>query len=475
MANVGDLAIKISANTTKFDRAITQVETKTHRFGISMSKVGNIMKGAFVGGTVLAAGAIYKMKGQMEALDQTAKTAARTGFSGESLSVFGFAAEQSGASVDAMNKSIDRFVRVSGDAQAGVGASVKAFETLGMSQEMLARMSPEQQFESTMRALAAIEDPAQRASASYAIFGRQGQELTNTFEALGNNMDAFRAEADKMGILFSDEQLKSIEAANDAMNRLSRSSSAIFGHMATLAAPVVEHIANAFGQMSGYISNVFGDLGSENTDWFQNMIDETSKWFGAAFTIWDTAFRRWDDIFEYMVKLSQFAAIRTWDQMKWLFADAIPALMDQFLDKADNMMTANWGEWDIPERATTNAEKKLARQLGDLGDSLGEEFSSNIGNVFDEVDRMAELRDPFKLEGPDLPDLDGEQKETRRQETKFVGVMGRGSEAAFRTIVTAMRGASPELKESKKQTELLKKIAQNQQTDGTTFEMQGVV
>lgn len=140
---------------------------------------------------------------------------------------------------------------------------------------------------------------------------------------------------------------------------------------------------------------------------------------------------------------------------------------------------------DIPPRIIGNLEKGLMKDVANLELTVGTGLKDAIEPRLRELSKMQEeakkrsgIKTPTVPKPP--PGADGPQNKPAGagdtvKETKFAGIMTGGD--AFATVVKAMRGNSPELKETKAQTKVLKKIEQkiSKPADKTEIKLQGAV
>lgn len=150
--------------------------------------------------------------------DQLDKMSARTGIAGPALAELGFAAEQSGASIETIEKAIKRMQRVIVDAGDGPGEAADALARLKVRFEDLEGLAPEEQFQIITDALGDIEDATIRSATAQELFARAGTEL---LPMLGN-LQALRQEARDLGLVPSDQQIKDAAKITDALNRIRR-------------------------------------------------------------------------------------------------------------------------------------------------------------------------------------------------------------------------------------------------------------
>ena len=246
MASLGDLVVNLKARTGPFQKGMKRSESTLMRFRAAAKAA---LIGGVVAGAAAAVAAVSSLTRQMSELDKVAKLATRTGFDPATIAGFGFAAEQSGSSAAAASTSLDQFVRRLGDAADGSGAAATTLAGMGISTSKLLALKPGQQLEAVADAIAQLPTKAQQADAAYQLFGRSGMELVNVLALGSQGIRDFQAEADKLGLGFSAEELATVEAANDAMNRLHRRVGALWSAFVVELAPSIEKLLNLLNKL----------------------------------------------------------------------------------------------------------------------------------------------------------------------------------------------------------------------------------
>jgi hypothetical protein len=212
-----------SSREIRAGKAYVEVGVKD-RLRSGLSKMGRQMKafalgavrmGAVAGAAITAftAAAIKQFADFGDALN---KASARTGVAVETLSELKFAAEQSGASLGAVEKSIRRMAVSIMDATKGSKMAREAFEDIGISVGELSRMKPEDQFMAIMKALDGVENASQRAALAQKIFGRTGAELLPMI----GNIEELRWQAEQLGLTLSEEGAQAAADITDAINTI---------------------------------------------------------------------------------------------------------------------------------------------------------------------------------------------------------------------------------------------------------------
>lgn len=161
----------------------------------------------------------------------------RTGVSAQALAEFGFAAEQTGASLPDVEKGIKGVAKSLFDAEQGSSASIEAFAALGVEWQALIGLKPEEQFEAVAEALNRQTDASKKQALAQAVLGRAGRQLIPMLE----DMAALRQEARDLGLVPTDEAVRQADQVGDALDRVRRAAGAILFEVgAALAEPALQ-------------------------------------------------------------------------------------------------------------------------------------------------------------------------------------------------------------------------------------------
>ena len=196
-----DLKSTISADTTQFAAGMRRAGMIAKNAGSAIGKgmagaTGSIAKlGAAalkssaamvaIGGAL--AGAAFS-KGLNDAAEMGATLddlSMRTGVAAGELMILGKAFELGGVGADKLGQTLNKMQKVIGDAANGSTSASKALAGIGLSAEALSSMTASQQLDAIGKGVMAITDPAKRAAAAMAIFGRSGGELLPLFASTG--------------------------------------------------------------------------------------------------------------------------------------------------------------------------------------------------------------------------------------------------------------------------------------------------
>jgi len=165
----------------------------------------------------------------------------RTGVSADALQGFQVAADLAG--VQNLEGALQKVSVVLGDAAAGSATAQKAFANIGLTVNELLAKSPEEQFRAVAAAIGQIKGPAAQAAAAVDLFGKSGVELLPLF---ASNLKEIEAQAQKLGMVLSEDQVGSITEMDDALLMVRKTFDGIIGQVTANLAPVVTDLANQF-------------------------------------------------------------------------------------------------------------------------------------------------------------------------------------------------------------------------------------
>jgi len=238
--------IELYANDARLVKGLNAAAAKLKAFGAAVQDIGTKMSlaGAAIVTPLLASAKSFSDVG--DALD---KMSARTGISVEALSEIGFAADQSGTSLDDVETAVRKMQKTIAASAGGSKQATEALSELGLSAEQLLRLSPEDQFTAISKRLSEISDPALRAAATMGVFGKSGTSLL----PLIGDLQALRAEARALGFTMSTDDAKAAAALNDAFGRLKTAVQTVTNALGAALTPLLIEV-------SDQIVAVLGDI-----------------------------------------------------------------------------------------------------------------------------------------------------------------------------------------------------------------------
>jgi hypothetical protein len=197
--------------------------------------------GAIVSGVSAAAAAVMQFSSMGAGIDDVAK---RTGASAEGLSQLKYAAEQSGATLEDVEKGMRKLGDVTTQAANGSKSAQEALAKVGVTAGQLSAMSPEDRLLAIVQGLSQITDPAERASVAMDVLGKSGANLLPMMEDGAAGVAAMMAEADALGLTLSGPQAEAAAAFDDAFAKLSATFSTFAKVVGSALAPVLADLMN---------------------------------------------------------------------------------------------------------------------------------------------------------------------------------------------------------------------------------------
>lgn len=261
MAGKGDiLAGKAVVALGLKDNLTTQLKTAMGSFRAGLSSMATALAGPAAVGTAAFAAVTAAVTNYVSEGSAINDMSMRTGASAEQLQTWTFAAKQSGASAEDLEKALKK-----------------------MSKNGL----PPGEFERVGREIAGIQDPAERSARAMEMFGKSGTKLIPMF----TDLNELTASSKALGPILSEDQVKAADALGDAFGALIESLKRMSQQFAaTLGPHLIGPLQTAIGMvtafsemMSGKGTTFSGDL-LDRFSQFSAMTADEFKGRGAAAT-----------------------------------------------------------------------------------------------------------------------------------------------------------------------------------------------
>ena len=251
MANlIGDIAIQVGADIGPLVRELGKASGAVSKFGADAQSSGGRMLGFAKGAGILAAGMVAAgaamaafTRASMNNIDALAKQARVAGVSVAQFQAMSLVAEEAGVSSEALSKSLIKMQDNIVSLGRGGAEQARAFENLGLSFQALSAMNADEQFAAIAEKIDAIGDPTQKVAAALDIFGKSGADATLMMGGYGKAVAEAAAYQRDFGIAVSDVDAQQIEAANDAMGRISVAIGGLSNQLAVTFAPAIEAVS----------------------------------------------------------------------------------------------------------------------------------------------------------------------------------------------------------------------------------------
>ena len=238
-----------TAATAKY---VIRVENKTKRafkaIGRSLNKIRKAvfsMKAGFMAAAGIA-GLGYLIKRSMNATDEMAKMSRAVGVSIEQLQGLRHAAALGGLESTQLDKAVQKLAINMADMSRGVGLAKDVFEKHNISVK-----NADGSLRTVMAVMADVADvtagmtnATEKADLAYKLFGARGAKMINMLNGGSDAMRAAMLEAEKLGLVMSEDTAKGVEAANDAMTRLKGFMTSSFTRAVAELAPLIQLVTD---------------------------------------------------------------------------------------------------------------------------------------------------------------------------------------------------------------------------------------
>ena len=285
MADLGTLNVGIGADTSGFERGMSDAQQSVEQFSRA-TQTGTQQANRSLGGTERAAKSLAKAKIALAASaaavsaalvkmtidglaagDEQVKLARAMGLTNEQFVIMERAADLSGISVGQLETSTRQLNRALVDAEDGSGRAADAFHALGIEASDLRGLDLDEQMVALGEAFEGVTDRAQRASIAQDLFGRSGGRMLNLLEDASGTIGRATDEVRSFGLALTEEQGRAIEAANDDISTIR---SAFEGFSRQLAADLAPAITQVTGRIIDFISNLTS--ARQNLQQFQDQV-----------------------------------------------------------------------------------------------------------------------------------------------------------------------------------------------------------
>jgi len=215
MAGLGrDLVVNLAGNNAKLKSTIAESKGGLKSFASAATSFLNPITAGFAvaaAGAASAGVAVYMFAGKISELAGIADQAAQTGLSGAFLQRLGYAADQSGVSLETLTGGIKKLTVAIGKGDA------KPFEKLGINFSELKAMNPEQQFKTIAEAIGKLPTAAARAAAAVSIFGKSGIEMTGLFSS---EMTSLKGGIEKLAVTIGKGDINAFASIGVSLSEL---------------------------------------------------------------------------------------------------------------------------------------------------------------------------------------------------------------------------------------------------------------
>lgn len=214
----------------------------------AVKTLGKILKGIFVGGAIgVIIGAIAAVKNALDVSklgDDIDKTSQKVGMTTGKFQKWAYVLERCGIETSQLKSSMRALTRNS------MGNNASYFKQLGIDPS---KMSQEQLFESTVKALQGISDSSERARMAYKLFGQSSAELAPLLAISSAEVQRLSYQYDLLGATMSG---KVVRASADLQDALTDMRAAFQGLKNTLAQAIIPLVTKVVVRITVLIAKV---------------------------------------------------------------------------------------------------------------------------------------------------------------------------------------------------------------------------
>ena len=248
---------------------LKSLEKQTDKFSKSAKEVGDKLsdigkKGLKVTGAITGIGVAVATMGlkAAQSADDINTLAKQTGLSTEQIQKFQYASERIDVPLETLTGSMAKLTRNMQSAKNGSKNTQLAFKELGITiTDNEGKLRNNQDvFNEAIDALAKMENETQRDAVAMQIFGKSAQDLNPLILGGSEALKQYGEEAEKAGLILSQETLDSANELNDAVDKLKATATGAFAkvgsEIATKLTPLIEPAADKLVKVVDVISDM---------------------------------------------------------------------------------------------------------------------------------------------------------------------------------------------------------------------------
>lgn len=247
-ATLGSLRLDLGLELARFQ---SDMGKATHIVQQGMKRIEGVARNIsqiFSGEVILRGARLLSAQIQKAAEQgtQLVDLSQKTGIAIRELSQLSIVAADSGIKFDSLSSNLIRFNKSIAEAVGGTKEQKEAFRLLGLSQDELRRLSPEQVLERVADEFTRYADGANKARLAQALFGKEGADLIPLLNQGGDSIRAQREEAERLGLTLSDIEARQLKAFQDRLDKTGQVTAAFRNHIAIGLTPALDTLLKQF-------------------------------------------------------------------------------------------------------------------------------------------------------------------------------------------------------------------------------------
>tara|TARA_R110002049_G_scaffold47902_1_gene138359 strand:- start:50803 stop:52680 length:1878 start_codon:yes stop_codon:yes gene_type:complete len=251
--NASSVMSRVRTNVTGLNSSLKSLSNTAASSFRSIGTSAIAMGGSVTSGFTVAT-KLFASTG--DALDKMSK---RVGVPVESLSELSFAAEQSGASLDDLERGLFGLSRSMFDLRNGSKTAADSFREIGINAADLEGLSVESAMNKVADGIASITDESNRGAVAQRIFGRAGRQLLPLFGETVGGMQKLRNEAKELGRQMSTQDASAAAELTDSLNRLKSVTTGVAVRIGASVGPAVTDLTNRIVDSGKWVSSFVDD------------------------------------------------------------------------------------------------------------------------------------------------------------------------------------------------------------------------
>lgn len=232
----GKAFVELFADDSKVMKTLAKSQKVFQAWGRMVTATG---AGVSAAGATIAAPMTAALLGFASAGRELDTMSKRTRVSVEDLSRLGYAAEQSGADMAAVEGGLGGLQAFHAQLKAGSADARIALNQLGVSAKDLMGKSPEQQFLLMAEAVSRVQDPVRRATLANQVFGGSAEALLPMLNKGAKGIAELMGQADALGITMSGQDAEAAAAFSNALGSLWGSVKGVSNAIGAALAPIL--------------------------------------------------------------------------------------------------------------------------------------------------------------------------------------------------------------------------------------------
>jgi len=255
--DVFELTASLNLDTGDYENQLNNASSATNNASDSVG-VFDIALGNLVAQGISSAisGLTDFMSSTISAGDEIDKNSQRANMSTDTYQEWAHVLELGGGSASSLTTATKTLSNVITDAGNGGASAAEKLNSIGLSYEQIAALSPEEQFEAVVYALADMEEGSERTAAAQDLLGRAGMDLIPTLNSGKDAIEGMRTEAHDLGLVLSEDAVASSASLNDAITNLKGAFTGVAGELLAGFMPAIQSVVEALTPLAGTIADL---------------------------------------------------------------------------------------------------------------------------------------------------------------------------------------------------------------------------